>query len=133
MLDRRRNDNCEIVSDLRLPDTGAGETALAADLETAAYRLVQEVLTNVTKHARARVVTVTVIAAAGGVRVGVDDDGVGFDAEEETAGFGLAGMRERVRLAGGTFTIASDGHGTRLEASLCGQSGGASAGSQRAA
>ncbi len=120
LLDRRGTGDFEIVSDLRLPDSGTGDVRLAMNVETTVYRMVQEALTNVTKHAQARTVHVAVLAAEGGVRVEVRDDGVGFVPAAPTAGFGLAGMRERVRLAGGSFGIDSDRHGTRLEARLPG-------------
>jgi signal transduction histidine kinase len=80
------------------------------------YRLVQEALTNVAKHAHAGHVRVAVTATEGEVTVEVQDDGVGFAVEGSTAGFGLAGMRERVYLAGGTLQIESDQQGTLLDA-----------------
>jgi signal transduction histidine kinase len=52
------------------------------------------------------------------VEVAVHDNGRGFDVEARPAGFGLAGMRERVGLAGGTLDIESDGGGTQLRARL---------------
>ncbi|MGI8800600.1 MAG: GAF domain-containing protein [Solirubrobacteraceae bacterium] len=118
LLDRRGHGDFEIVSDLRLPDPLIGDARLGADLETTVYRLVQEALTNVAKHARARLVHVAVVASDGDVEVEVRDDGVGFGAAAPTQGFGLAGMRERVDLAGGALTIASGEGGTRVHARL---------------
>jgi signal transduction histidine kinase len=78
----------------------------APDIETAVYRIVQESLTNVAKHARADAVDVSVRCEDREVHIAVADDGVGFDAQGPTdGGFGLTGMRERVELAGGELEI----------------------------
>ena len=82
------------------------------------YRLVQEALTNVTKHAQASNVRVTVSSTDGDLSVQVQDDGVGFDVDSTTVGFGLAGVRERVYLAGGTLELESGKDGTLLRAFL---------------
>jgi PAS domain S-box-containing protein len=97
---------------------------LAADLETLAYRVVQEALTNAAKHARARRVVVGVEATAGSLRVEVEDDGRGFDSAMtreylRQGRVGLASMRERVELANGTFVVRSTpGRGTTIVATL---------------
>jgi signal transduction histidine kinase len=90
--------------------------ALAPEVETTVYRLVQEALTNVARHARATRVTVDVVEEDGAVRIVVADDGRGFDPDAPAAGFGLRGMRERVQLAGGTLELATGEAGTRLSA-----------------
>jgi PAS domain S-box-containing protein len=97
---------------------------MSADLETLAYRVVQEALTNAAKHARANRVVVSVESTATSLRVEVEDDGRGFD-NAMTREFlrqgrvGLASMRERVELANGTFVIRSNpGRGTSIVASL---------------
>jgi len=87
-------------------------------LETAVYRLVQEALTNVAKHARASKVRVSVQETDGEIRVEVRDDGAGFDPDAVDRGFGLDGMKERVGLAGGTLRIESGDGGTLLSAKL---------------
>ncbi|HYH63885.1 MAG TPA: chemotaxis protein CheB [Urbifossiella sp.] len=88
---------------------------LPADVETALYRVVQEALTNVARHARAKAVSVTVGRAGGEARAVVEDDGVGFDPEAGTIRLGLAGMRERVELVGGALEIESaPGAGTTV-------------------
>jgi signal transduction histidine kinase len=92
------------------------EEALEPELKTAVYRLVQEALTNVAKHARAARVDVTVAQARDEVRVHVADDGRGFDAAEPTAGFGVAGMRERAALMGGRLAIETASTGTTVTA-----------------
>jgi signal transduction histidine kinase len=91
----------------------------SALLETTVYRLVQEALTNVAKHARAETVELDVRAGEGRLTVLVRDDGVGFEPGEPGDGFGLDGMRERVTLAGGRLKIDSSlGSGTAITASL---------------
>jgi signal transduction histidine kinase len=91
---------------------------LPADIETALYRITQEALTNVARHAQASRVRVALAATGGDVRLEIEDDGVGLPpqngAQGET-GIGLVGIRERVRALGGTLTIASR-RGVRLAA-----------------
>jgi len=95
-----------------------------ADLETLAYRLVQEALTNTDKHANARTVTLSVDAVAGQLRVEITDDGDGFDPSKardylRAGKVGLASMRERIELANGTFMVRSTGDsGTTIVATL---------------
>ncbi|MGO8919219.1 MAG: ATP-binding protein [Stellaceae bacterium] len=77
-------------------------------IETAAYRVVQEALTNVLKHAAADTVSLVLERREDCLHVIVEDDGVGFDPEAATAGrLGIAGMRERLALVGGALTIDS--------------------------
>jgi signal transduction histidine kinase len=90
---------------------------LAPETENTIYRVVQEALTNVAKHAGADRVRVEVARANGTVEVVVEDDGRGFDPAAACDGFGLVGMRERVELTGGRLEIRSDG-GTRVSALL---------------
>ncbi len=89
--------------------------------ETALYRVVQEALTNVLRHAGARRVSLVLQRLPGQAVAVVEDDGVGFDAEAVTvpAGdggrLGLLGMRERMALVGGTLTVESAaGRGTTV-------------------
>ena len=100
-------------------ETGRTTARHVPELESTMYRLVQEALTNVVKHARTDHVRVAVVEGDDAVEVTVRDDGAGFDREAETEGFGLLGMRERVALVGGTLDIASQrGAGTTLTARL---------------
>jgi two-component system sensor histidine kinase UhpB len=83
------------------------------------YRLVQEALNNVAKHAQAEAIRVRVVEddAERAVRVEVHDDGRGFNPGDASEGFGLVGMRERVAAVGGTVAVeSSPGEGTRLYA-----------------
>ncbi len=108
-----------IASVLTLPGPTDGDARLAPEVESTIYRLVQEALTNVVKHAHARHATVAVIAEEGVVSIEVGDDGTGFETDTPAPGFGLANMRERVTLAGGTLTIDSDpGGGTHIAAQI---------------
>jgi len=92
---------------------------LPAAVESAAYRLVQECLTNVVRYSGASEATVTVSRGAGCLDVSVSDDGTGFDTEAPREGLGLEGMTERVALLGGRLSIESaPRRGTRVTASL---------------
>jgi two-component system, NarL family, sensor histidine kinase DevS len=119
LLERRGDHGALIVtSELALPDPDAGGDRLPPEIESTIYRLVQEALTNVVKHARARHVGVAVIASESTVSIEVRDDGVGFASDVARSGFGLAAMRERAFLAGGTVTIDSGAAGTVVRAEL---------------
>ena len=88
--------------------TALADERLPADVETALYRIVQESLTNVVKHARARRVSILLARKEGAVKAVVEDDGQGFDAAEQTGdGYGLVGMRERLALLGGRLEVES--------------------------
>jgi signal transduction histidine kinase len=89
---------------------------LQAEAESALYRIVQEGLTNVMRHAAARRVSVSIGRVDHSVRVAVEDDGRGFDgARTRNNGFGLTGIGERVQLLGGRFAVTSrEGRGTSL-------------------
>jgi signal transduction histidine kinase len=119
LIKRRERDELEVQSELNLPDPRAGEARLSPELETTVYRLVQEALTNVVKHAQASQVKLSVTAVDDHVLIEVADDGIGFSADAKTTGFGLAGMHERVFLAGGMLNLESTGEaGTVLSARL---------------
>ncbi len=100
-------------------DLSIASERLDPELETVVYRLVQEALTNIAKHADAAGVTLQVTQAEGRLDVLVSDDGTGFDPDVERTGFGLTGMRERVELVGGQLQIESKpGSGTRVGATV---------------
>jgi signal transduction histidine kinase len=87
-------------------------------VESAAWYLVAEALTNVVKHAAARRVVVVVAVAGGSLVVEVRDDGRGFD-PAVGRGLGLAGLADRMDIAGGSLRIRSDRRtGTRVRAEL---------------
>lgn len=97
---------------------------LPPEVERAAYRIVQEAMTNIARHASATRVEIRLTEADGFLSVAVEDDGVGFDARDverpgRQGGLGLLGIRERVSQLGGTVRIDSTiGRGTRLAVSI---------------
>ena len=85
-----------------------GLDRLQPEVETTLYRIVQEALTNIAKHAGATRVSVLLVRRRGLVNALIEDDGHGFDADDEArGGMGLAGMRERLALLDGRLTIES--------------------------
>jgi signal transduction histidine kinase len=117
LLDRRRQGGLQITSEFALPELDKPRGVLAPELETTIYRVIQEALTNVVKHADAEHARVVVDALGPNVIVEVQDDGRGFDTSAATDGFGLGGIRERVYLAGGRLEVES-GEGTCIRAQL---------------
>jgi signal transduction histidine kinase len=96
-------------------DADGSHPPLPATVELAAFRIVQEALTNVTRHARAHTASVALVYGDD-LRVEVTDDGVGGDS---TPGNGIAGMRERAEALGGTLeTGPRPGGGFRVAARL---------------
>ena len=95
---------------------------LTNDRRTVLYRVAQEALTNVGRHAQARNVTVDIRELPNAIRMRIHDDGRAFDVERllrsrKSNRMGLLGMRERVEMVGGTFTIESaPGKGTTVTA-----------------
>jgi PAS domain S-box-containing protein len=85
------------------------QTCCGIEVESAIYRIVQELLNNVTRHAKATVVTITLSCSEGRAMLIVQDDGCGFRADKvpSKGRFGLRGIRERVELLGGTVDIQS--------------------------
>jgi signal transduction histidine kinase len=117
-LAKRRSQVSGVQIDV-LVRLGGDGGRLPADLENTIYRLVQEGLNNVAKHARATRVEAVVEYEGGVVRVELWDDGCGFDPKKVGRGFGLIGMRERVELVGGSLTVDSrPGRGTTVKAMI---------------
>jgi signal transduction histidine kinase len=117
----------------RLTETFSEQTGIAVDfqslltgdrlpeeVETALYRIVQEALTNVVKHAQAGSVSVVLARKPSSVSAVVEDDGAGFDqTRTRDSGLGLVGMRERVELLGGRLAVETrPGAGTTLVAEV---------------
>jgi signal transduction histidine kinase len=102
-------------------ESPGGLPELAGAVDLAAYRVVQEGLTNVVRHAAARRADVTIALADDALVVDIEDDGVGVHGEA-VDGVGLAGLRERIRLLGGTLDAGAAGTGGfRLRARIpCG-------------
>lgn len=103
---------------VRIPDPAAA--ALPHRAEAELYRIAQEALANIRRHAEASAVTLTLDAASGGIRLAVRDNGRGFDpAAIPEDRQGIRGMRERVRLLGGRLRLDSrPGGGARVTASV---------------
>lgn len=118
-VDRHQNTcGCDLNLVTRCPGT-----RLSAELESAVYRLVQEAITNVVRHSRARHAVIEVGQGDRELSVAIGDDGVGFDvaaARDRAAhgsSVGLLGMQERVELLGGRFELESTpGKGTTVKA-----------------
>ncbi len=110
-------------SGLQIELDAAPEVASApTGLNTTVFRVVQEAVSNVLRHARATLIRVTLRAEPGALRLVIEDDGIGFDPEavsqrtKRGEHLGLLGMTERVRNAGGTLVLDSrPGAGSRLE------------------
>jgi signal transduction histidine kinase len=95
--------------------------ALVTDnrLATALFRITQEALTNVVRHAQASQVSISLTEQDGRLTLSIRDDGVGFDGSLGMTGVGLVGMRERCTAIGGVFDIAStEGSGTAVSVSV---------------
>lgn len=102
---------------VRFKARGFTHKRLPTVVETALYRVVQEAMTNVVRHARATRVDVLAERRGDRVMVMVEDDGVGFNPDQTWSGddFGLLGMRERAEALGGTLTVESaPGSGTTI-------------------
>ena len=106
-----------IAVELVMPDE---ELGASGDAATAVFRIVQEALTNVARHAKAQQVTVEVLRQSGHVRVRVRDDGAGYTAGHRAErSFGVLGMRERAEVLGGSFRIVgTPAAGTTVEATI---------------
>ncbi len=98
---------------------------LSASLNTILYRIVQEGLTNIVKHAGASRIHVQLVCSEAIVTLTLEDNGAGFDPAQARTGFGLQSMRDRAQSTGGTFTVTSStaqssgiSTGTRIQVSL---------------
>jgi two-component system NarL family sensor kinase len=101
---------------LNLSVTG-GNFPLPVRVEVGAYRIVQEALTNIVRHAKAQNLTLELAISPEQIQLAIEDDGRGFDPAEVPDGhYGIVGMNERIRLLGGEMTLCSvPGEGTRLD------------------
>lgn len=96
------------------------DSALEPAIEVAIYRIVQESLTNIARHAHATKVSVRLKVEASSIALSIEDDGRGMDKSAPAAGRGVHGMRERAALLRGTFAVGpgANGRGTRVEVTL---------------
>jgi two-component system, NarL family, sensor histidine kinase DevS len=119
-------DRLGVVSDLDVRmnidlayESGRRSFRLAPAVEDALYRVVQEALNNVVKHAGASRVDVTIVEAHGRIDLRIADDGVGLGDRRDSTGFGLIGMQERIELIGGSIEIVCpEAGGTEIRASV---------------
>jgi signal transduction histidine kinase len=107
LVERRQTEELEIAVSIDLDyECGRQPTRLAPEVESAVYRIVQEALANVAKHARARHAEIEIAEDGGTVTVEIRDDGRGLGSSDTSGtGLGLAGMRERISLLGGQLEI----------------------------
>lgn len=113
----------ELEYTVELPGDGA-LARLPTESATAVFRIIQESLTNVVRHAGASKLGVRLAVSSGELRLHIEDDGVGFDGAVEHEGLGILGMFERARALGGQLEVRSDpGHGTSVQLSLRLESG----------
>jgi signal transduction histidine kinase len=93
----------------------------SSPIEITLYRVLQEAVTNIAKHAQAQKISVVLAAEAGEIRLIIEDDGIGFSGTNiappvvRTSGLGILGIHERLAIVGGSLTIEqTPGHGTVL-------------------
>jgi signal transduction histidine kinase len=112
----------KIDAKVDIPQNFAG---LSKEMELSIFRVVQECLTNIHRHAASPTAGIRIVQDEACLRVEIEDAGKGIPCEKESAfgaagltGVGLRGMRERLRQLGGTLQVQSSGHGTRVTAIL---------------
>jgi signal transduction histidine kinase len=120
LAERSARHGLEVDVSVELADgQGRESTRHAPELETAIYRIVQEALTNASKHGEAKRAVVEIHEQDATVHLSVRDDGDGFDPDVGTDGFGMLGMHERVTLLGGELLIDSaPGRGATVTVSI---------------
>ena len=107
------NTNIAIASEINL------HSPIATDVTTALYRIVQEALTNITKHSQATMVNLHLQETAGKIHLSIKDNGCGFNPTDNTTGFGLQGMQERTEALNGNFIVISEyGKGCQIEVEI---------------
>jgi signal transduction histidine kinase len=97
------------------------EIKVKEQIATCIFRVYQEALTNIVRHAQANKVVTSIYMTDKNIIVSIEDNGKGFDAflEQPAGSFGILGMRERVRALGGSFTLTANiGTGTKVNISL---------------
>lgn len=112
----RTNIRCTTVIDPALSDT-----QMTIETSTALYRIVQELLTNVARHAQASAVNISLFERGGELVLDLADNGKGIDRRQmkQRGALGLRGIRDRVSMLNGTMTIVGEpGHGTTVSLTL---------------
>jgi PAS domain S-box-containing protein len=94
------------------------QQSLPPDVHLALYRIIQEGLNNIIKHAQAATITIYFLSKEGHVEIRISDDGVGFEVQDRAAGLGLGMMRERAETIGANLDVSSQvGKGTEISVS----------------
>jgi signal transduction histidine kinase len=107
--DFKNSTGIEISPNIYLPQS------LSSEVNTNLYRIIQESLTNIHKHAQATTVNIDLLQQEGFVRLMIEDNGKGFEPTQNTTGFGLQGMKERIASLYGQFMLDSQiGKGCRI-------------------
>ncbi|WP_286146611.1 sensor histidine kinase [Limnospira platensis] len=102
-----------VASHLQIGDT------LPLDISIVLYRVIQEAFTNISKHAKAKKVQLIISENNREFYLKIEDDGCGFNPGQNTTGFGLQGMGERVMAVGGNFSLnSSPGEGCKIEVKI---------------
>lgn len=111
--DFQQTTGIEVVCNFYLP------LSLPSEINTTIYRILQESLTNISKHAEAKNVVVELQQQTGLIHLSIEDNGTGFDPTQNTTGFGLQGMQERAAALGGKFYLHSQaGKGCQITVDL---------------
>jgi len=114
LTDFQQQTNIEIEKSFQLSTSN-----LSTKINTALYRIIQESLTNISKHAQANVVKIELKQQTGIIHLSIQDNGAGFNPTQNTTGFGLQGMQERALELGGQFTLHSQtGKGCQIAVNL---------------
>ncbi len=113
LQDFKQNTGIEVSTNIYL------QQSLPSEVNTTLYRIIQESLTNIYKHAQATEVSIELSQQLGSIRLMIEDNGKGFDPTQNTTGFGLQGMKERTSALCGQFMLDSQlDQGCRLVISL---------------
>lgn len=123
-LNSALNELGRLVTEVKVDVTSDVPEDLGSEFSITIFRIVQEALTNIQKHAQAEHAEVSVTLRDDAVAIDITDDGIGYERaatgpSSEGSHFGLLGMRERAQMFGGTFKISGkSGHGTEIHATL---------------
>lgn len=113
ILEFQSNTNIAIASEIDLIST------LPTEVNTALYRIVQEALTNISKHSQANIVNLSLKETGSKILLSIEDNGCGFNQRNNTTGFGLQGMKERTAALSGKIAIISRyGQGCRINVEI---------------
>lgn len=113
LQDFKQNTEIAVSTNIHLPQS------LPSEVNTTLYRIIQESLTNIYKHAQATEVNIELSQQLGAIRLMIEDNGKGFDPTQNTTGFGLQGMKERTSALCGQFILDSQlDKGCRLVISI---------------